>query len=75
MTEAQINRVALRMPPFWPEEPELCFAQLEGQFFICRITLDSTKYAYALSQLDTKYALEVKDIVTGPHHRKTNTGR
>lgn len=63
---SQINRVALRMPAFWPEEPELWFAQLESQFIICGITQDSTKYAYALSQIDTKHAREIKDLITNP---------
>lgn len=62
----QINRIAMRMPPFWPEEPELWFAQLESQFQISGITQEPTKYAYALSQLDTKYALEIKDVITNP---------
>ncbi|XP_071653218.1 uncharacterized protein [Temnothorax longispinosus] len=72
--ELQINRVGLRMPPFWPEEPELWFAQLESQFIICGITQDTTRYAYALSQIDTRYAKEIKDIVTSPpaeHRYKT----
>lgn len=54
------------MPAFWPEEPELWFAQLESQFVICGITQDSTKYAYALSQIDTKHAREIKDLITNP---------
>ncbi|XP_024892007.1 uncharacterized protein LOC112467556 [Temnothorax curvispinosus] len=72
--ELQTNRVGLRMPPFWPEEPELWFAQLESQFIICGITQDTTRYAYALSQIDTRYAKEIKDIVTSPpaeHRYKT----
>ncbi|XP_071579210.1 uncharacterized protein [Temnothorax nylanderi] len=64
--ELHINRVGLRMPPFWPEEPELWFAQLESQFIICGITQDTTRYAYALSQIDTRFAKEIKDVVTSP---------
>ncbi|XP_071574403.1 uncharacterized protein [Temnothorax nylanderi] len=64
--ELHINRVGLRMPPFWPEEPELWFAQLESQFVICGITQDSTRYAYALSQIDTRFAKEIKDVITSP---------
>lgn len=54
------------MPPFWSEEPELWFAQLESQYIICGINQDATKYAYALSQIDTKVAREIKDIVAAP---------
>ncbi|EZA58871.1 hypothetical protein X777_00566 [Ooceraea biroi] len=70
--ETQINRIAMRMPPFWPDEPELWFAQLESQFQICGINQDGTRYAYALSQLETKYALEIKDVITTPPSQYNN---
>lgn len=61
-----VDKVALRAPPFWSDEPELWFAQLESQFTLIGITQDSTKYAHVLSQLDTKHAKEVKDVITNP---------
>lgn len=61
-----MQKVAVRAPPFWPDEPELWFAQLEGQFTLSGITQDATMYAHVLSQLDTKYVREVKDIITNP---------
>jgi predicted unusual protein kinase regulating ubiquinone biosynthesis (AarF/ABC1/UbiB family) len=64
-----INRIAMKAPPFWSEEPELWFAQIEGQFTLGGITQDSTKYAYVLSQLEAKYAREIKDIVSNPPAR------
>lgn len=33
-----VNRVAIRASPFWPEEPELWFAQIENQFALNSIT-------------------------------------
>ncbi|XP_032690051.1 uncharacterized protein LOC116853207 [Odontomachus brunneus] len=65
-TGTQINKVAVRAPPFWENEPELWFAQLEGQFLLAGITQDATKYAHVLSQIDTRYAREVKDVITDP---------
>lgn len=38
----------------------------EGQFTLGRITQDWTKYSYVLAHIDTKYAREVRDIVTQP---------
>jgi len=43
--QALVNRVAIKIPPFWADEPELWFAQLEGQFALGGITQDATKYA------------------------------
>ncbi|XP_022836850.1 uncharacterized protein LOC111364226 [Spodoptera litura] len=56
----------LRCPPFCPDEPALWFAQLEGQFILSRITSDSTKFYYASTQLETKYAIHVSEIITNP---------
>ncbi|XP_032677687.1 uncharacterized protein LOC116847131 [Odontomachus brunneus] len=65
-TGTHINKVAVRAPPFWENEPELWFAQLEGQFLLAGVTQDATKYAHVLSQIDTRYAREVKDVITDP---------
>ncbi|XP_022819426.1 uncharacterized protein LOC111364535 [Spodoptera litura] len=61
-----IFKVGTRLPPFWPEEPEVWFGQVEGQFAISGITSDSTKFHYVISQLDTQYAREVKDLIISP---------
>ncbi|XP_011883827.1 PREDICTED: uncharacterized protein LOC105570977 [Vollenhovia emeryi] len=61
--ESLVHKVAVRVPPFWNDEPELWFAQLEGQFTISGITQDSTKYSYALSQLNSNQIKEIKDLL------------
>jgi len=61
-----VSRVAVRIPPFWSEEPELWFAQLEGQLAICGVTEEEAKYAHVLSKIDPKQAREIKDIITHP---------
>lgn len=59
-------KVGIRIPPFWPEEPELWFAQMESQFALSGITSDTTKFHYIVGQLDHQYAVEVKDIISSP---------
>ena len=59
-----VHKVAVKIPPFWNDEPELWFAQLEGQFTLSGITQDATKYSYVLSQLDSRQIKEVKDTIT-----------
>lgn len=46
--DPRINRIGVRIPPFWPEEPELWFAQLKGQLALAQITDDDIKFAHVL---------------------------
>jgi hypothetical protein len=62
-----INCIGIRVPSFWPEKLAVLFAQLEGQFALSNITQDATKFYYVISQLDNKYAAEVKDVLTNTH--------
>ena len=64
--EPRASGISLRLPPFWPEEPELWFAQLEGQFALSRITKEEDKYALTIAHIQPKQAREVKDIITNP---------
>lgn len=59
-------KVGIRIPPFWAEEPELWFAQMESQFALSGVTSETTKFHYIVGQLDHKYAVEVKDIINSP---------
>lgn len=61
-----ICRVGVRIPPFWPEEPAVWFAQVEGSFALSKIKDDETKYYYVSGQLEHRYAAEVKDILVNP---------
>ncbi|XP_063241138.1 uncharacterized protein LOC134541555 [Bacillus rossius redtenbacheri] len=63
---AAVDRVAVRIPPFWSADPEMWFAQVENQFAIAGITADSTKFHYVAGNLDSRYATEVRDILTQP---------
>lgn len=63
---SDIFKVGVRVPPFWPEEPEIWFSQLEGQFANAGISNDTTKFYYVISQLDRQFSKEVKDIIVNP---------
>jgi len=64
--DTNIAAVAVRVPPFWPNDPALWFVQLEGQFALAKITSDLTKYNYVVGHLDHRFASEVRDIMTNP---------
>ncbi|XP_076385792.1 uncharacterized protein LOC143264107 [Megachile rotundata] len=63
---ASVAAVSVKVPPFWVEEPEMWFAQLEGQFLVTGITVDATKFAYVVGNLEGRYAREVADIIKNP---------
>lgn len=65
-SNAQISKISVRLPPFWPEKPALWFCQLEAQFTLFGISRDATKFWYVVSQLDNKYVQEIEDIVINP---------
>lgn len=67
-TSSELFRVSVRIPPFWPSDPEIWFAQIEAQFANANITTDLTKYNYVVSNLDSQYATEVRDIIISPPH-------
>lgn len=61
-----IDRVSVRLPQFWAEDPEIWFAQVEAQFAVSGTTADATKFYMVVQQLDHKIAREVRDIITNP---------
>lgn len=66
INKSDIFKVGVRVPPFWPEEPEIWFAQIEGQFAISGITNDATKFNYVIGHLDNQHSKEIKDIIVNP---------
>lgn len=63
---SDVNRITVKVPPFYPSKPNLWFSCLESQFVLAGVTTDSTKYHHALSHLEPQYMEIVEDIVAGP---------
>lgn len=64
--EPSVSRVGVRVRPFYPAKPTLWFASLENQFALANIFQDTTKYHYAVPQLEPIYAYLVEDVITAP---------
>lgn len=64
--DAQVCKVAPKVPPFWHQKPAMWFAHIETQFRVAGITSDQTKYDHVISQLDFKITAEIEDIIINP---------
>ncbi len=63
---APMYAIALKLPDFWPSDPELWFAQVEALFEAQNITQEKTKFAHVVRVLPARYASEVRDIILRP---------
>lgn len=63
---AAVDRVAVRIPPFCPSDPEMWFCMVERSFKSANVVSDDTKFGYVLGALDPIYATEVRDIIVKP---------
>ena len=57
------NAVSLKLPEFWPNNPEVWFARIKAQFNTRTITGDRTKFDYLVSSLDNTTATEVEAVL------------
>lgn len=61
-----INRVQVKVPPFWKQNPSLWFKQLEAQFANSQIVNDLTKFNTIVGIIESDILSSVSDIVLNP---------
>lgn len=71
---SNVSRVTIKTPPFWKGDPNIWFAQIEGQFVLGGISNDTTKFYHVITAVDTEILTQVSDIVqTPPVNNKYDT--
>ncbi|XP_050507903.1 uncharacterized protein LOC126885384 [Diabrotica virgifera virgifera] len=63
---ASVDRISVKIPPFWPNDLEIWFLQVENQFALVNITSDAAKFNYIVANLETVYISELRDTIVSP---------
>lgn len=61
-----VNRIQVKVPPFWKLNPQLWFRQLEAQFANSGIVNDLTKFNTIVGVIESDILSSVSDIVLNP---------
>lgn len=61
-----VNRIQVRVPPFWKQNPRLWFRQLEAQFANSTITSELTKFNTIVGVVESDILSSVSDLVLNP---------
>ena len=58
--------VSIKIPPFWPKDPELWFHQVDAQFAAKGITNTKTKYNHIVAAISPDIAALVRELIQSP---------
>ena len=64
--QPRLAAVSVKLPPFWPSDSQLWFAQVQVQFAIRGIMSQKTMLDYVIASLAPEFAAEIRDLILTP---------
>ncbi|XP_064463309.1 uncharacterized protein LOC135374241 [Ornithodoros turicata] len=61
--EPAIRHIAVRLPPFWPQNPTVWFLQVECQFSLASVTNQLTKFRHVVCVFPPDVAAQIADVL------------
>ena len=61
-----LNAVAVKLPPFWPDNIETWLAQSKSQFCLKGVTSRQTKFDYVVQSMSQTDAVKALDLIRAP---------
>lgn len=61
-----VQRVSVKVPPFWSESPDIWFAQVESQFQNANIVTDDSRFNTVVGAIESKILQRVRKAVLDP---------
>ncbi|XP_062541014.1 uncharacterized protein LOC134209047 [Armigeres subalbatus] len=58
--------VAVKLPDFWKNDPDMWFAQAEAQFALANVTKDETRFYHIIAKVDQTVICHIADLVAHP---------